>query len=75
MLTKFDPHTPYFRGVAMAFIVLGSAIVAVGVVEWILNYASNDTFNDPLLKLLAGIVIIILGYIHLELELIRISRR
>lgn len=74
MYKNFDPHKPYFYGVALAFIIFGSAIVAIGIVEWIVNlYSTNNPFLAPSFKVIAGVIVTALGYIHLELELLRIQ--
>lgn len=75
MYKGFDPHAPYFRGVAMALIIAGAAIFAVGGIEWITNFAAGYGFAVPSLKMIGGLIVVALGYIHLELELIRISRK
>ena len=74
MYKGFDPHQPYFRGVAMALIILGAALFALGGVEWTYNWYAAGTFTAPLFKVIGGLVVIALGYIHLELELIRIQK-
>ena len=75
MYKNFNPHTPYFYSVAMALIVIGAAFVAIGGVEWILNELGTMSFSFPAVKIIGGLVVAALGYIHLELELIRISRK
>jgi hypothetical protein len=75
MFKGFDPHKPYFHSVSLALIVTGAGIFAVGLVEWLLNYFDFYYFHAPFSKIVAGLIIAALGYIHLELELIRISRK
>ena len=75
MYKDFDPHKPYFHSVALAFIILGAGFFAVGSVEWFANSYSSYGFAFPAAKVLGGLVVAALGYIHLELELIRISRK
>jgi|GEM_PF-2465211 len=76
MFKNFDPHKPYFYSVSLMFILAGALLTAVSLVETIFNMLPNDyTFNNVFAKLAAGLVVMVLGYIHLELELIRVSRK
>jgi hypothetical protein len=75
MYKGFDPHKAYFHSVSLAFILLGASLFSIGSVEWLLNHFAFYDLSYPLLKIVAGLVITALGYIHLELELIRISRK
>lgn len=72
MLRKLDPQKPYFYGVGLGLILTGAAIVAVGAVEWLLNYCADYRFAAPLFKLIGGLIVLGLGYIQLELELLRV---
>ena len=74
MFKKFDPSLPYFASVALFFILLGAIIFAVGIVEWILNLGFYE-YSWPLFKVVSGVVIMALGYIHFELELMRIGAK
>jgi len=61
-----------FMGVAMATILIGAAVFAFGVVCWIANIGVGQTiFALPSAKIIGGLVIMSLGYIQLELELLR----
>ncbi len=64
-------RTPHFIGVALATIITGAGVTAVGLVQLTWNIFGEMAFNAPFSKVVAGLVIISLGYIHLELELIR----
>lgn len=75
MYKNFDPHKPYFYGVAMALIVAGSLVFTVGLVELLSNLIGTTNFNQPAIKLIGGLIVIALGYIHLELELTRIKTK
>ena len=75
MYKKFDPHAPYFLGVAMAMIIAGAGVLTVGAVEWMSNVFLSIGFSSPTFKIIGGLVVIALGYIQLELELIRTSRK
>jgi len=73
-MRTYDSHQPYFRGVAMALILFGAVLFAVGLSQWVLNLWWVSTYFMPSVKVMAGAVIMALGYIHLELELIRIRK-
>lgn len=60
-----------FRGVALFTIILGAGICAYGLATWILNVFGSSHFNFPASKIIGGWIIISLGYIHLNLELLR----
>jgi hypothetical protein len=70
---NFDSHKPYFRGVAMATLLCGAVILALGIAELAINMWGNSDYTDPLFKIIGGLIVASLGYIHLELELIRIK--
>ena len=67
-------NEPYFWGVALAVIVVGSGIFAVGCVEWLENFLISAGFHTPAYKIFAGLIVIALGYITMELELIRTQK-
>jgi uncharacterized membrane protein HdeD (DUF308 family) len=71
MFRKLDARKRHFLNVAMATIICGAAILAAGIVELVSNLTSTSDFTSPLFKIAAGLVVISLGYIHLELELQR----
>ena len=61
-----------FMAVALTFILIGAGVFAFGVVGWLMNWASNAiSVAFPSLKIMGGLVIMCLGYIQLELGLIR----
>ncbi len=61
-----------FLEVAIAFILVGAAIFAYGFVGWLINVAQSQTIMAlPSAKIVGGVVIMALGYIHLELDLLR----
>ena len=61
-----------FFGVAMALILSGAVIFAIGVVAWIANcYLKTTVISIPSVKIIGGLVIMGLGYILLVLEAIR----
>ncbi len=63
-----------FWSVAAAIIILGAAVFALGVVEWLFDMAGVIHFGYPFGKVVIGVVVIALGYIVLELELMRRSK-
>ena len=74
MLQPLDPHKPYFRAVALALILFGAAIVAGGLAELILNIFLDFGFFAPAFKIIGGALVLGMGYIQLELELLRIQK-
>jgi len=61
-----------FVSVALTMILLGAAIFAFGIIGWLVNVSQQDLIIAfPSLKVIGGLVIISLGYIQLELSLIR----
>ncbi len=63
-----------FYGVAMSFVLLGSAVFAIAVVQWLLNYYSDYGYIMPVSKAFGGLVIMGFGYIILQLELLRTGK-
>lgn len=67
-----DPSKSSFNGVALSIIIVGAAIFALGLAGWLCNYYTDNTLlSIPSLKVMGGAVIVALGYIVLELELLR----
>mgnify|MGYP001561132702 CR=1 FL=1 len=61
-----------FYDVALALIIMGALILTYGLVGWLFNsFGSACTFVFPSMKIMGGLVILALGYIQLELELLR----
>lgn len=61
-----------FVAVAMTMILIGAAIVAFGLVGWLVNVsAASVVVVFPSMKVIGGFIIIALGYIQLELGLLR----
>jgi len=64
--------TATFFGVAILLILIGAALFSIGGVSWVVNcYDKTTVVSIPSLKLMGGLVVMALGYIILELELIR----
>lgn len=74
MTQPLDPHKSYFRGVALALILFGAIILGGGFAEWVLNIGQGFEFFAPSLKMIGGTLILGLGYIQLELELLRLQK-
>lgn len=61
-----------FVAVALAFILVGAAIFAFGVMSWLINTMQEQTIVAmPSAKVIGGLVVMALGYIQLELGLLR----
>ncbi|HSX41850.1 MAG TPA: hypothetical protein VLE93_00700 [Candidatus Saccharimonadales bacterium] len=61
-----------FMGVAMLFIFLGIIIFVFGALGWLINSSQQLTImNEPSAKVMGGLIIMALGYIQLELGLLR----
>ncbi len=67
-------HTRYFFGVAIAGILFGAGVFAVGLAEWAANLSGGFSFFFPAGKMLGGAMVVLLSYIVLELELIRTAK-
>ncbi|MEX1052158.1 MAG: hypothetical protein WEC83_02085 [Patescibacteria group bacterium] len=61
-----------YVAVAMTVIFMGAAVFAFGVSGWLINWMNEEIIVAiPSMKILGGIVIMSLGYIQLELGLLR----
>ncbi|MBI4947963.1 hypothetical protein HY844_00155 [Candidatus Berkelbacteria bacterium] len=61
-----------FVAVALVFILLGAAIFAFGAVSWMINTMQQQTIVAiPSIKVIGGLLVMCLGYIQLELGLLR----
>lgn len=61
-----------FYGVAVLVIILGVVIFTYGLSAWLFNIFSIDAgFYFPSFKVIGGATILALGYIILELEMLR----
>jgi len=66
------PRDKAFTDVAMAIILVGVFIMSYGGVAWLWNWYTGDyVVTMPMMKLVGGLIVMCLGYIVLELELIR----
>lgn len=75
MYKKFDSKKPYFWSVAIATLLSGAAILALGLVELGFNLWRDGNFSSPMSKVIGGLAVLSLGYIHLELELMRVGKK
>ena len=75
MVTKEDYAKASFKGVAIAFILFGAAIFAVSLVFWFFSYfwSMGCSMAYPFFKALAGLMVMGVGYIILELEILRMK--
>lgn len=61
-----------FTSVALAMILLGAAILAFGIIGWLMNVSQQSLIVAfPSIKVIGGLVVVSLGYIQLELSLLR----
>lgn len=72
MFSKRDYDKISFRGVGLALIIFGVLICAIAFAAWFLSYFGyDDVFAFPFFKVIGGAIIIGLGYLVLEVELLR----
>ncbi len=61
-----------FYGVAVLLIIMGVIIFVYGSAAWMFNiFAIDAGFYFPSFKVIGGLIILALGYIVLELEMLR----
>ena len=61
-----------YVSVATTFIIIGAIVFTFGAVSWLVNIgAGQEVVNAPAVKLIGGLIVMSLGYIQLELGLIR----
>jgi hypothetical protein len=61
-----------FYGVALFFIIAGATIFAVSCVSILYSvYGEGAIMTSPVMKSIGGLIVMALGYIQLELELMR----
>jgi hypothetical protein len=61
-----------YVAVAVAVILFGAAVFAFGMASWLINLAQQQTVVPfPSIKIMGGLIIMSLGYIQLELGLLR----
>lgn len=64
-----------FKGVGMAMIIFGAILVGICAAAWIMAYFWQMTvISMPFTKLIGGLIIVGLGYLILECEMIRCGR-
>lgn len=72
MFSKRDFNKISFYGVALALILFGAVIAAIGLAAWFLSAMGFGTICAyPFFKVMGGVVILGIGYIILEVELLR----
>lgn len=63
-----------FQSVGIAFILIGATIFAIGFGSWLVNISMGENAIEityPFVKAMGALQIIALGYIIMELDLIR----
>lgn len=60
-----------FFGVAIFLILAGATIFSLGIVMWLFNYYGDSTFSVPSQKIIGGLTVLALGYVVVEMELLR----
>lgn len=60
-----------FYGVAIALIIVGAAIFVVGAIQALLQTLAGWGFGWPFGKVIGGLIILGMGYVILQLELLR----
>lgn len=71
MFGRRSTDTITFYSVALFIILAGAVLLAVGVMQLVGQMFWQWRYGWPMAKIMAGLIIIALGYIVLELELIR----
>lgn len=71
MNTSKSPADRSFIGVGLFIIIAGIAIVGLGGAQQILQLLEQGSFGWPIAKIMGGFTVLSLGYIVLQLELIR----
>lgn len=73
MFTKRDYDKISFQGVGLAFILFGAITFAFAITAWILQFMGSASVNCayPFFKAIGSAIIIGMGYVILELELLR----
>jgi len=61
-----------YENVALLFIVVGIFIFVYGLIGWLVNFMAETNYvADPFRKIADGAILTVLGYIQMELELLR----
>ena len=73
MFSKRDYNKISFLGVGMAFILFGAIVFAFAITAWLLQFFGYTITSCafPFFKAMGSAVIIGLGYVILEIELLR----
>lgn len=71
MFFEKDLHKLNFAGVGLALIIFGIVTCAIGLAAWFLSALGMGSISYPFMKAIGGAMIIGLGYVVLELELLR----
>ncbi|MGA2666631.1 MAG: hypothetical protein ABSE91_00895 [Patescibacteria group bacterium] len=72
MFSKRDYNKISFLGVGLALILFGAIVCAIGLASWLITaFGLGTTLAFPFFKVMGGVVILGIGYIILEIELLR----
>ena len=72
MFLKRDYDKISFRGVGLALIIFGVLICGAALAAWLLRYFGYENVCAlPFFKVIGGVIIIGIGYLVLEVELLR----
>ena len=72
MFTKRDYNKISFHGVGLALILFGAIVCAIGLAAWLVSaFGGGSILVFPFFKVMGGVVILGIGYIILEIELLR----
>ena len=71
MFCKCKPECSFY-GVAMMFILVGAFVFSFAVIAALCNLFANEVyFIFPIFKMIGGLIVMALGYIILEMEMMR----
>jgi len=70
MLPK-DLSKAVFFDVGLFLIVAGAGILSYGAVTWLFNSIANTVFVSPSEKIMGGLIVLGIGYLIIEIELLR----
>ena len=72
MFTKRDYDKISFKGVGLGMIIFGTLIFGISIADWYLvTLGENGLIAYPFFKAISGVIVIGMGYLILEIELLR----
>ncbi len=72
-LNNKKPQEISFYGVALLVILIGATVLGMGIAGYFLNIFFGFSLISPSSKVMGGSIVTVLGYIFLEIELLRKS--